>query len=116
MAERVHSVDFKWVVEAIEIHREVGGDLADILDSVMDTVRDRNRIRRRIQSLSAEGRVSGLVLSILPFAIAAAMAILNPGYLAPLFTTQVGRMLTAFGLVLMLIGGIWMQRVTSLKF
>jgi tight adherence protein B len=116
MAERVHSEDFRWVVEAIEIHREVGGDLADILDSVMDTVRDRNRVRRQIQSLSAEGRVSGLVLSILPFAIAAAMAILNPGYLSPLFTTQIGRMLTAFGLVLMLIGVIWMQRVTSLKF
>jgi tight adherence protein B len=116
MAERVRSVDFKWVVEAIEIHREVGGDLANILDSVMDTVRDRNRIRRRIQSLSAEGRVSGLVLSLLPFAIAAAMAVLNPGYLAPLFTTQIGRMLIAFGLVLMLIGVIWMQRVTSLKF
>jgi len=116
MAERVHSEDFKWVVEAIEIHREVGGDLADILDSVMDTVRDRNRVRRQIQSLSAEGRVSGLVLSILPFAIAAAMAILNPGYLAPLWTTQIGRMLVAFGLVLMLIGVIWMQRVTSLKF
>jgi tight adherence protein B len=116
MAERVRSEDFRWVVEAIEIHREVGGDLANILDSVMDTVRDRNRIRRRIQSLSAEGRVSGLVLSLLPFAIAGAMAILNPGYLAPLFTTQVGRMLTAFGLVLMLLGVIWMQRVTSLKF
>ena len=116
MAERVHSEDFRWVVEAIEIHREVGGDLADILDSVMDTVRDRNRVRRRIQSLSAEGRVSGLVLSILPFAIAAAMAVLNPGYLAPLFTTQIGRMLVAFGLFFMLVGVIWMQRVTSLKF
>ncbi|MCL1594218.1 MAG: type II secretion system F family protein [Actinomycetia bacterium] len=116
MAARVGNEDFKWVVEAIEIHREVGGDLADILDSVMDTVRDRNRVRRQIRSLSAEGRVSGLVLAILPFGIAAAMAVMNPGYLSPLFTTQIGRMLTAFGLVLMFVGVIWMQRVTSLKY
>ena len=58
MALRVGSQDFEWVVEAIEINREVGGDLGEILDSVGGTIRDRNRLRRRIKSLSAEGRVS----------------------------------------------------------
>ncbi|MEN8239840.1 MAG: type II secretion system F family protein, partial [Actinomycetota bacterium] len=116
MAARVDSEDFKWVVEAIAIHREVGGDLADILDSVMDTVRDRIRIRRRIQTLAAEGRISGLVLSVLPFALAVVLLIVNPGYLNPLVTTEIGRAFVGVGLVLMLIGLLWMRRITSLKF
>ena len=116
MADRVGSEDFEWVVEAIDIHRDVGGDLANILDSVMDTIRDRIRIRRRIQTLSAEGRVSGIVLTLLPIMLMFAMIILSPNYIATLFNTGVGRLLLAFGVVLMVIGGLWMRRITALKF
>ena len=76
MSARVSSEDFRWVVEAIEIHDEVGGDLADILDSVLDTVRDRIRIRRRIQTLSAEGKMSGLVLTLLPVILVFVMLVM----------------------------------------
>jgi tight adherence protein B len=116
MAERVGSEDFQWVVEAIQIHNEVGGDLADILDSVLGTVRDRIRVRRRIQTLSAEGRMSGLVLALLPFVLVLALVFFSPGYINVLFTTQVGRMLVLFGLVLMGIGALWIRRITTLKF
>jgi tight adherence protein B len=116
MADRVGSEDFKWVVEAIDIHRDVGGDLADILDSVMETIRDRIRIRRRIQTLSAEGKVSGIILSLLPVVLTIAMLIISPNYIATLFNTTVGRVLIVIGLVLMAIGALWMRRVTSLKF
>ena len=116
MAARVGSEDFKWVVDAINIHREVGGDLANILDSVMDTVRDRIAVRRRIRTLSAEGRISGLVLTLLPVILALVMFILNPDYISSLFTTEVGRILVVIGIGLMLIGGLWMRHLTSLKF
>ena len=116
MAERVGSEDFKWVVDAINIHREVGGDLAEILDSVMDTVRDRIQIRRRIRTLSAEGRISGLVLTLLPVMLALVLVVLSPDYISALFTTEVGRILVAVGIGLMVIGGLWMRHVTSLKF
>ena len=116
MADRVGSEDFMWVVEAIDIHRDVGGDLADILDSVMETIRDRIRIRRRIQTLSAEGRVSGIVLVLLPILLMFAMLMLSPDYIATLFNTGVGRLMLAFGVLLMVIGAFWMKRVTTLKF
>jgi tight adherence protein B len=116
MSDRVGSEDFSWVVEAIQIHREVGGDLADILDSVMGTVRDRIRTRRRIQTLSAEGRMSGLILSLLPIILGFVMLVLNPDYLSPLLTTGIGQVLMVTGLFLMAVGALWMRRVTSLKF
>jgi tight adherence protein B len=116
MAERVGSEDFKWIVEAVEIHREVGGDFADILDSVTGTVRTRNRIRRRIHALSAEGRVTGIILSLLPFALALVIILINPGYLAELVTTTAGRILIVAGLALMATGGLWMRRITTTEY
>ncbi|MCL1594161.1 MAG: type II secretion system F family protein [Actinomycetia bacterium] len=116
MAARVESEDFKWIVEAIEIHREVGGDLAEILDSVMETVRDRIRVRRRIHALSAEGRVSALILGLLPFAMAFFMYLINPEYMAELTTTTIGRFLIVGGILLIGIGLLWMRRITTLKF
>jgi tight adherence protein B len=116
MAERVSSEDFQWVVEAIQIHNEVGGDLADILDSVLGTVRDRIRVRRRIRTLSAEGRMSGIVLALLPFVLVVALVVFSPGYVNVLFTTQAGRLLILVGLVLMAIGALWIRRITTLKF
>ena len=116
MAERVRSEDFRWVTEAIEIHREVGGDIAEILDSVNATIRDRNQIRRRIRALSAEGRISALVLILLPLALVLLIWFINPSYLAELTDTNVGRLLIAVGLVAMVIGVVWIRRVIRLQF
>lgn len=116
MAARVGSEDLKWVVEAIEIHRSVGGDLADILDAVTDTIRDRNRIRRRIETLSAEGKVTAMVLTILPFALAGVIYAINPTYLSELVTTGAGQVLIGAGFFAMVIGMFWMRHITRLKF
>lgn len=116
MAARVDSEDFKWVVEAIEIHREVGGDLAEILDSVMGTVRDRIRVRRRIKALAAEGRMSGWVLMVLPLLLVLMLFILSPEYISILFTTLIGRTLIVVALILMTIGAFWIKQITTLKF
>ncbi|MFN2506594.1 MAG: type II secretion system F family protein [Acidimicrobiales bacterium] len=80
LADRVGSEDFQWVVQAVQIQREVGGDLAAILDSVAGTVRDRTRIRRQVSALSAEGRMSAWVLMILPFGLGGMMALTSKEY------------------------------------
>ncbi len=116
MALRVGSQDFEWVVEAIEINREVGGDLGEILDSVGGTIRDRNRLRRRIKSLSAEGRVSAVVLGILPVALIALISVINPSYLAELTDSPPGQVMIAGGLIAMVCGIFWMREITKPKF
>ena len=82
------SADFKWAVLAVNIQREVGGNLAEILDNVADTLRERAMMRRQIKVLTAEGRLSAWVLALLPFAIALYMFAVNPTYIGLLFTTQ----------------------------
>ncbi len=113
LADRVGSEDFQWVVQAVQIQREVGGDLAAILDTVASTVRDRTRVRRQVSALSAEGRMSAWVLMILPFGLGGMMAVTNRGYLAPLFTTGTGVRLLVVGAVLLAAGGLWLRRIVK---
>jgi len=116
MAVRVQSEDLPWVAEAIEIHREIGGDVADLLDQVAGTVRERERVRGQIQVLSAEGRISGVVLVALPFGIAGITMFSSPDYLTELTHTTVGQMMLAFGAVTMIIGIFWIRRIVRLEF
>ena len=115
LADRMGSDDFGWVVGAIEINREVGGDLAMILDNVGETIRERQRLKRQVKTLSAEGRLSGYVLTALPLVLAMAMAVINPGYLAGL-RSGFGPVLVVGGAVLLMIGWIWIRRLTRLTF
>jgi tight adherence protein B len=112
----VHNADFEWVVQAIDIHRNVGGDLAEILDRVADTIRDRNSISRQVQALSAEGRLSAVILFALPIVLTVVIAIVNPGYLSELTGTPEGHFMIGLGLLLMLVGGLWMRRVIRVVF
>lgn len=116
LADRVDSEDFRWVVQAIEIHREVGGDLAEVLDNVYSTIRDRNRIRRQIQALSAEGRFSALILILLPIAMFGVVTVLNPEYIGELTDNSlgIGMLIAAAGL--MVAGALWLKRITRLVF
>jgi tight adherence protein B len=116
MAVRVDSEDFRWVVDAIEIHRQVGGNLGDILDAVAETIRDRQKIKRRVKGLAAEGRISAYVLGALPLVVAGGVSLLNPGYFADLTGTMVGQALIGGCLVLMSIGILWMKKITAIKF
>ena len=93
MAVRINSDDLKWAVIAINVQRTVGGNLAEVLDIVANTVRERGYIRRQIQVLSAEGRLSVAILASLPFGIMLYLAVVNPEYISPLFTTTVGLIL-----------------------
>ena len=116
LADRMDSDDFRWVAQAIDIQRSVGGDLAEILDTVGQTIRERNQIRRQIRALSAEGRISSYILIAIPFALATFILVVAPEYIAPLWTTGMGKAAVVVGVVLMLIGIAWIRRLVQLKF
>ena len=116
LADRMESEDFRWVAQAIDIQRAVGGDLAQILDTVSETIRERNQIRRQIKSLSAEGRISAYILIAIPFALAVFITLMAPEYIAPLWTSTVGKIAVGVGGLLMLAGVFWIRRLIQLKF
>ncbi len=116
MADRVRSEDFDWIVQAIEIHRQVGGDLAEVLDNAFGTIRDRNRIRRQIKALSAEGRLSAVILFVLPLGMFGVISILNPNYIAELTGDALGITLLLVAGGLLIVGGLWLRRIVRLVF
>lgn len=116
MGERVGSEDFEWVIQAIAIHRDVGGDLAEVLDTVAGTIRERNQIRRQIKALAAEGKLSGIILTLLPLAVAALIGASNPNYMRPLVESGAGIAALTAGFILMAAGGLWMRHFINLKF
>jgi len=113
LADRAGSKDLQWVAQAVEIQRDVGGDLAEILDTVATTIRDRTRIRLQVSALSAEGRMSAWVLMSLPFGLGAIMAVTNPTYLSPMFKTSTGLTMLGFGAALLTVGGLWLRRMVK---
>ena len=115
-SDRVASEDFRWIAEAIQIHRQIGGDLAEILDAVNETIRDRTRIRRRIKALSAEGRISAVVLSLIPVVLAFVISIINPDYIGELPSTGLGQGLIVGGIIAWIFAVIWMRRIVRLVF
>ena len=115
MARRTRSVDFEWTVMAIRLQRQVGGNLAEVLRTVSQTIRDRYSLKRQIKALSAEGRLSSIILSVLPLLLFMALLILNPVFLRPLFTTSIGLMMMGGSVVLMLFGVFWLKKITEIK-
>jgi tight adherence protein B len=116
MAARMSNEDLGWVVEAIKIQHEVGGDLAEVLDTVTSTIRDRNQIKRQVKALSAEGRISAFILLALPFVIAAFIAMITPDYLAELTTTTMGRIMLGVAALLMAAGAAWIRKIVRVDF
>jgi tight adherence protein B len=114
LAVRVGSADFKWAVLAVNIQREVGGNLAEILDTVADTLRERAMLRRQIRVLTAEGRLSAWVLAILPIAIGLYMFAVNPDYIGQLFESTIGWVMVITAAVLMFLGILWMRKIVNI--
>ncbi len=112
---RTQSKDFEWAVMAIDIQREVGGNLAEVLQTVADTMMARNRLRGEIMALTAEGRISAIVLGGLPFAIGGFLFASNPDYLRPLFESPSGLIAIGVGLTLMAMGMLWLRKIVNIE-
>lgn len=114
-ADRMDSQDFRWIAEAVAVQRDTGGNLNEVLDGVGNTIRERNRILREVQTLSAEGRMSAVVLMVLPVLVGAGMTFVNPGYMAPLFAGSTGFIVVGVALALFTVGGLWMRAIVNVK-
>ena len=106
VAERMDSGDFAWAVMAIRIQREVGGNLAELLVTVAETMTERERLRRDVNALTAEGKISAIVLGLLPVGLGLFIYTANPGYMDPLFEETIGK--------IMLVGSILLAAVRLL--
>lgn len=115
-AQRMESEDFTWIAQAIQINREVGGDLAEVLDQVNGTIRERAEIKGQIKALSAEGKFSAYILMALPIGIVVMLSVVNPGYIGVLYTEPLGWVMIGVSIILMTIGGLWLRKIIDLKF
>ena len=115
VAERMQSTDFKWVVMAVRIQREVGGNLSELLLTVAATLREREYLRRQVSVLSAEGRLSAYILGGLPPLFVAYLAFARPTYLAPMVSSPLGWGMIVVGCVLMAIGVFWLKAAVKVE-
>ena len=115
MADRIGSDDLRFVLMSVNIQREVGGSLSDFFHTVSDTVRQRQQFRRRVKALTGMGRASATLLLALPFVTAVFLAIVGDGYLKPLFTTTVGRVMVVGMLILMVLGTLILRKIIDIK-
>jgi tight adherence protein B len=111
----MRSKDWAWVVMAIRVQREVGGNLAELLITVASTLRDRARIRRQIQTLSAEGRLSAWILGGLPIVFTLYLLVARPSYILTLTKEPLGWLMIAGGVIFMVIGGLWMKKIVDVE-
>lgn len=115
LVERVKSDDMVMVVASININRQIGGNLAEIMDTAAETIRERVRIKREIDVLTAQQRISGYVLTLLPFALGAILMIINPTYQMRLFTPGPTLCIPIGSVVSMAIGFMIMRRIVDIE-
>jgi len=112
---RMASQDFDWAVTAIRIQREVGGNLAELLSTVAETMNQRTRLRGEVKALTAEGRMSAVVVGLLPLFLGGYMAMAAPDYIATLFSSAVGWGLVAGSFLLAGAGFVWLQKIVKIE-
>lgn len=115
LATRVPSTDLRYFVIAVLIQRETGGNLAELLDNISALIRARLRLLGTIRVLSAEGRLSAWILTILPFVLAAVINLINPDFMALLWKDPTGLKLVGVALALMIVGILWMWRTIRIR-
>jgi tight adherence protein B len=115
MYRRMPNLDFKFFATAVVIQRQCGGDLAEILDKISHIIRERFRILGQVQALTGEGRISGIVLMLLPVALFFAVLYLNPEYVMTLFTDELGRKMIGVAIFLQVLGAICIKKIIQIK-
>lgn len=114
--ERVGSMDLELVVTSILIQKEIGGNLAKILENIARVMRDRQDVAAQMRALTSQGRLEGLIISILPVAMAVIINLMNPGYLTPLFTTSIGQKMLGAAVFFALVGILIIQRIVKPRY
>jgi tight adherence protein B len=115
VTERMNSEDFHHVAVVANLQRETGGNTAEVVDLVADTIRERLDIKRMVRSLTAQGRLAGLMLSFLPVGMLAAMSAVDPHYVKPLFHQTPGIIALCSAGVMVLIGGLIIRKIITIN-
>jgi len=115
MVRRIKSDDLDLMVTAIGVQQQVGGNLAEILDTIAFTIRERVRIKGEIRTLTAQGRYSGYLVAFLPIGIMITLNFINPDFMQPLFTELIGQALLVLGAIMMAIGFFAIRKITDIK-
>ncbi len=116
LTERVTLLDLKYFATAVLIQQATGGNLAEVLDKISYIIRERFKLKSQIQALTAEGRLSGIVLGLLPMAIAVVIYIMNPDYIMVLYYEPVGNYLVAVSLMLQVLGFLTIRKIVNIKY
>ena len=114
LGERLKSRDFQQVALVANLQRETGGNTAEVVELVSDTIRERLELRQLVRSLTAQGRLSGLVLSVMPVGLLLMVATINPGYVHPLFHTTIGMILLGAALVMTGLGTLLIKKIIEI--
>lgn len=115
MSNRIESLDLRFFITAVTIHSEIGGNLSEILEKLADTIRERIKIRRQIRVYTAQGRLSGYVLAIMPIVAFFMLNIMLPGYEKHLFTEKLGNIMLVTAIVLQFIGFLVIRKIIDIR-
>ena len=115
LTERVPSEDLDLVVTAVKIQRTIGGNLSEVLDRIVHTIRERVRIKGEISTLTAQGKLQGIILTLLPPALTVGIYMMDPEFMRPLFFTMLGKMLLGVAIVLQIFGAIMIKKIVDIK-
>lgn len=116
MVNRMKSKDLEMIVTAVLIQRQVGGNLAEILDNISDTIKERIRIKGEIKVMTASGRMSGLIVGLLPIFIMVILMVLNPDYVNSFFETKIGNIMLVVAVIMELMGAMIIRHMVNIKF
>ncbi len=114
LIQRMPSQDLDLIISSISISQEVGGNLSEVFDNIARTIRERRRIEGKIDSLTAQGKLQGVVICALPFLVALALSFLNPEMIQPLYTTPIGYIIILVVLIMEVIGGLVIKKIVSI--
>ena len=115
MGERVGSYDLDVIITAILIQRSVGSNLSEVLDKVAHTIRERARIKGEINTLTAQKKLSGWIVGLMPVGIVVLMLVINFEYMSVLFTDPLGRLLLILAVVLDVLGMLWIKQIVTVE-
>ena len=115
VVERMESRELEQVALVASLQRQTGGNTAEVLDRVTETIRERFELRRTVRTLTAQGRLSRWVVSLLPLFLLLVISLLNPGYMHPLFATTPGRIALVFAAVMVVAGSVVIKRIINIK-
>ena len=115
LVDRIPSMSLMAIVTTILVQRETGGNLAETFENISKLIRERFKFQRRVLTLTAEARLSALVLSMIPFALFAMLSFSNPDYIADLTHDPMGKKLLSYGIGLFIVGNLWIRKQIAME-